>query len=383
VSDQREHGVGGLEWRDLPARTPDEPLVPSTGAIGEPADETTVLPAGHGGYGGGTGDERVGEPMKDRGYRGTDDGGEHGRLSGVLPADEDHDGPVDLSALRADDELLTALCSFDNSMSSADQDPELKSLLLSWRLDVDAEPIVELVDTDTAMAAIEVGSRIRKRKPRYLVPLASAAAVLVIVFAGMGLAARNAQPGDTLWALSQVLYTGHAHSVEAAASIRDDLHHATELMEQGHFEEARTVLAQAQQALPSVDNEDGKFTLQQQQQSLLDQLDTSTGIATPPATTGSGYGTTTVSTAPQIPPVSSSTTDQATQQPTTTTTDPTLPTTDPTTTTTDPPPTTTTTDSPTPQSDTVGDGPAQQPVGGDPTDPNSPADGAAANTSTS
>jgi len=173
VSDQRENGVGGLEWRDLPARTPDEPLVPSTGAIGEPADETTVLPAGHSGYGGGsTGDERVGEPMKDRGYRGTDDGGEHGRLSGVLPSDEDPDGPVDLSALRADDELLTALCSFDNSMSSADQDPELKSLLLSWRLDVDAEPIVELVDTDTAMAAIEVGSRIRKRKPRYLVPLA-------------------------------------------------------------------------------------------------------------------------------------------------------------------------------------------------------------------
>jgi hypothetical protein len=311
--------------------------------------------------------------MSDRGYRGADDGGEHTRVFGVLSTDEDPDGPVDLSALRADDELLTALCSFDNSMSAADQDPELKSLLLSWRLDVDAEPIVELVDTDTAMAAIEVGSRIRKRKPRYLVPLASAAAVLVIVFAGMGLAARNAQPGDTLWGLSQVLYTDHARSVEAAASIRDDLHHATELMEQGHFEEARTVLAQAQRALPSVDNEDGKVTLQQQQQTLLDQLDNTTGISAPPATTGTGYGLTSVSTAPQIPPVSSSTTDQATQQPTTTTTDPSQPTTDPTTTTTDPPPTTTTTDPPTPQSDTVGDGPAQQQPG-DPTEPgNSPA----------
>jgi hypothetical protein len=321
--------------------------------------------------------------MNDRGYRGADDGGEHGRMFGVLSTDEDYDGPVDLSALRADDELLTALCSFDNSMSAADQDPELKSLLLSWRLDVDAEPIVELVDTDTAMAAIEVGSRIRKRKPRYLVPLASAAAVLVIVFAGMGLAARNAQPGDTLWALSQMLYTDHARSVEAAASIRDDLHHATELMEQGHFEEARTVLAQAQQALPSVDTEDGKVTLQQQQQTLLDQLDHSTGISTPPATTGSGYGLTTVSTAPQIPPVSSSTTDQATQQPTTTTTDPPTSTTDPTTTTTDPPPITTTTDPATPQSDTVGDGPAQpaNPLGSDPTDPgNSPA--GTANTAT-
>ena len=366
MSDQREHGVGGLEWRDLPARTPDEPLVPLTGAIGEPGDETTVLPAGNGRWSGATGDERVGDPMKGPGPRGAAYDGDHDRVAGVLftdDTDDDHigdgrgdpDGPVDLSALRADDELLTALCSFDNSMSSADQDPELKSLLLSWRLDVDAEPIVELVDTDTAMAAIEVGTRIRKRKPRYLVPLASAAAVLVIVFAGMGLAARNAQPGDTLWGLSQMLYTDHARSVEAAASIRDDLHHASELMQQGHFAEARTILVQAQQALPAVDNADGKINLQQQQRTLLDQLDNSTGIATPPATTG--YGLTSESSAPaQVPPVSSSTTDQATP-PTTTTTPPAV-TTDPTTTTTPDPPTTTTTDSVVPQSDTVGDNPA-------------------------
>src|SRR6266566_2672623 len=101
-------------------------------------------------------------------------------------------GPLDLSALHADDELLTALCSHDNSLAEADQEPELKSLLLSWRLDVDDEPIAELVDTDTAMLTIERSVRNQGRKPRYLVPLASAAAVLVIVFAGMGLAARDA-----------------------------------------------------------------------------------------------------------------------------------------------------------------------------------------------
>jgi hypothetical protein len=321
--------------------------------------------------------------MNGAGSHGAERRGEHDRLSGVLftddmfagglftadsftdGSDDDHigvdrgdpDGPVDLSALRADDELLTALCSFDNSMSSADQDPELKQLLLSWRLDVDAEPIVELVDTDTAMAAIEVGTRIRKRRPRYLVPLASAAAVLVIVFAGMGLAARNAQPGDTLWALSQMLYTDHARSVEAAASIRDDLHHASELMQQGHFAEARSILVRAQQTLPAVDNADGKINLQQQQQTLLDQLDNTTGLHTTPATTG--YGLTSASSAPvQVPPASSSTTDQAT--PPTTSTAPPQVTIDPTTTTTtDPPTTTTTTDSVAPQSDTVGDAPAQ------------------------
>lgn len=343
MSDQRDHGVGGLEWRDRP-RTSDQPLVPSTGATGVPDDETTAVfqPVGWD-----SGRRTDGPDHRD---------GDHPRLSGVLPGG-DQDGPVDLSALHADDDLLTALVSFDNSASGADQDPELKSLLLSWRLDVDAEPITELVDTDTALATIAVGNRIHKRKPRYLVPLASAAAVLVIVFAGMGLAARNAQPGDALWALSQILYTQHAQSVEAAASVRNDLHHASEALQQGHFQEARTALAQAQNSLPAVDSADGKASLQQQQQSLLTQLEITSGST--PSTTTSANGTTVVSSTAHPP---SSTTTTTTQPPPTTTTTTQPP---PTTTTTTPPPTTTTTVAPSTQSATVGQGPAvpNQPMG--------------------
>ncbi|HEX4722105.1 MAG TPA: hypothetical protein VH333_06290 [Pseudonocardiaceae bacterium] len=282
----------------------------------------------------------------------------------------DADGPLDLSALNADDEMLTALCSFDHSLADPDQDPELKSLLLSWRLDVDAEPITELVDTDTALRAIEAGVRNQRRRPRYLVPLASAAAVLVIMFAGMSLAARGAHPGDALWGLSQVLYADHARSVEAAATVRDDLSHASEALQQGHLNEARNALAAAQASLPSVDNEDGKASLQTQQQSLLNQLNATTSAAAPPNPTTNDQ-----STAPVIVPAPTTTTQPPPPPPTTQTTTPPPP---PTTTTEPPPPTTTdpdtsgSTDSEAPQTGTYS---PQEQVDGDPSSGDNGTDG--------
>jgi hypothetical protein len=314
------------------------------------------------------------------------------RRFGVLPTPTEwsdgteQDGPVDLSALHADDELLTALVSFDNSMGAPDQDPELKSLLLSWRLDVDAEPIGELVDTDTAMATIAVGARIHKRKPRYLVPLATAAAVLVVMFTGMGLAARNAVPGDPLWGISQVLYTDHARSVEAAANVRNDLHHASEALEQGHFGEARAALVRAQASLPAVDSADGKANLQAMQQNLLNQLQSTTSVQPPTSTTaGVGNGPASSSSQAVLPPPSSGTSTE--QAPTTTTTNQAPPpptTTDTTTTNPPPPPTTTTTDPPVVQSDTVGNAPGQPadpPVGQSPAGTDQTVTGGTANSS--
>jgi hypothetical protein len=298
----------------MPAQPPSAPLVPSSGGTHDPFDATIA-----GMFAGGSGDGR----------------GRHARH-------DDADGPLDLSALHADDELLTALCSHDNSVADVDQEPELKSLLLSWRLDVDAEPIAELVDTDTAMLTIARSVRDRRRKPRYLVPLASAAAVLVIVFAGMGLAARDAHPGDTLWGLSQVLYADHARSVEAAAVVRTELTHASQALEQGHLGEAWNALAAAKASLPSVDNADGKAVLSAQQQNLLNQLAATTSVATPNPTPSDP------STVPVLAPAPTTTQEPVLPSTVVSTTPPTTTTTAPTTTT-DPP--TTTSASAVPQSD--------------------------------
>jgi hypothetical protein len=365
VSDQREHGVGGLEWRDRPAGSPDEPLVPSTGAMGAPDDATTVFPAVRGDDGGPAGHDPAGESDSADSTRGADADADTRRF-GVLPAPTgwpdgtEQDGPVDLSAMRADDDLLTALVSFDNSTTGPDQDPELKSLLLSWRLDVDAEPIGDLVDTDTALTTIAVGAQLRhrRRRPRYLLPVAAAAAALVVLTTGMGVAARTAVPGDPLWGISQVLYTDHARSVEAAALVRNDLHHASEAILRGRFEEARSALVQAQASLPSVDNADGKANLQAQQQNLLTQLDnttSSTSVPTNPVDTSLA-----TTAAPPNSSADSPTAPTSPESPNTTTDNP------PSTTTDNPPSTTTDNSPPATSTGTAGDAPNQpnQPAAG-------------------
>ena len=274
----------------------------------------------------------------------SDEGPDHLTVDGVDDLDEQiGTADLDLAALRSDDALLNALG--NASSPGAATEPELNALLLSWRRDVGEEPIPELVDTETAMRTIFAAAHRNRRKPRFLVPLASAAAVLVIVFTGVGLAARDAQPGDALWSLTQVLYSDHARSVLAADTVRTELSHATAALHEGHYSAAATALEQAQQALPSVDNEDGQADLQAQQQNLLNQLAQSTGndslpITAPSSPDNSITAALSATTTPSAPP-------------TTTTTVP------PTTTPSDPPSTsdtpTTTDSSPSLQSGTVSD----------------------------
>ncbi len=71
-------------------------------------------------------------------------------------------------------------------------------------------------------------------------------------FAGVGLAARDAQPGDTLWALTKVLYADHARSVEAAEAVKADLREAEAALTEGNVDEAKSKLEDAHAALPTV-----------------------------------------------------------------------------------------------------------------------------------
>ncbi|ONI73408.1 hypothetical protein ALI144C_46770 [Actinosynnema sp. ALI-1.44] len=179
----------------------------------------------------------------------------------------------DLAQIRADDELLDALAAKIDDAGSVDFDDEqLNALLLAWRQDVDSVPVPEIVDTKTAVATVTAARSARRRRPRMLVPVAAAAAVLAIAFAGVGMAARDAVPGDPLWGLSKVLYADHARSVEAAKSVRTDLNDAQQALEQGRVNEAKDRLDAAGTALSNVSNEDGKDVLKAKHESLLEQL---------------------------------------------------------------------------------------------------------------
>jgi hypothetical protein len=230
--------------------------------------------------------------------------------------------------VHADDEFLDALGAAEPDPSLADD--RLAALLLSWRQDVDAEPIRELVDPKLAMATVHAARVRQRRVPRLLAPLAAAAAVLTIAFAGVGLAARDAQPGDTLWGLTKVLYSDHARSVEAAAAVRTDLREAQEALANGKVAEAKSMLDQARHSLPTVASEDGQADLQAQHAALLAKLPDNppVGASPPPAaspSTAPAGATTTTTTTPPVqqttsvpPPTTTTTTTTTTTEVTTT-----------------------------------------------------------------
>ncbi|MEV4149092.1 anti-sigma-D factor RsdA [Amycolatopsis sp. NPDC049691] len=184
---------------------------------------------------------------------------------------------ADLSAVQADDALLDALGGSDPALADGLGDQELNALLVAWRRDIDSEPLAELVDVDTAVRTVTTANLAKQhassgRRRRLLVPVAVAAAVLAIAFTGTGLAARSAQPGDTLWGLAKVLYSDHTRSVEAAANAKLDLEKANLAIAGGNLDAARQALDAAQAALSQVSDEDNRDQLMEQHRQLAAQL---------------------------------------------------------------------------------------------------------------
>jgi len=220
------------------------------------------------------------------------------------------DEAIDLALVHADDEYLDLLAG--SGLDDRDAplngfgDDQLTELLLSWRREVDAEPIGDLVDTKLATVTVHAARVQRRRRPRLLVPIAAAAAVLAIAFAGVGLAARDAQPGDTLWALTKVLYADHARSVEAAQAVKDDLREAKAALTEGNIDVAKSKLDDAHAALPTVLPDDGRNELKAEHESLMAKLPGSPSdqVGSPPApdpTTQPGAGSSGTDTATDSP----------------------------------------------------------------------------------
>ncbi|WP_425388215.1 anti-sigma-D factor RsdA [Amycolatopsis taiwanensis] len=248
---------------------------------------------------------------------------------------------ADLSAINADEALLDALGGSDPELADDLGDQELNALLLAWRRDIDSEPLAELVDTDTAVTTVKTASLAKRhgkraRRRRLLVPVAAAAAVLAIAFTGTSIAARSAQPGDTLWGLTKVLYADHARSVEAASAARTDLQQASIAIAQGNIIAAQQALAAAAVNLKDVAEEDNLRQLMAEHRQLSERLQNPGQVTLPPVSTS--------------PPASS---ESSSASPTSTT---------PTTTTT--PPSSTTTPSTSPSSETSAPTTSTQPPAG-------------------
>jgi hypothetical protein len=166
--------------------------------------------------------------------------------------------PVDLAAVQADDTLLDILSSGGTLGDASD---ELTRVLAAWRREVHAEPVGELVDTNTALAVIRAARQPAPHRNRVSGAIAAAAAVLVIALSAVGLVAKSAQPGDHLWGVTQVLYGDYSRSVETAVAVRTELNEANTALRENKPDKARASLQRVEQQLPMIGETEGRTDL--------------------------------------------------------------------------------------------------------------------------
>lgn len=216
----------------------------------------------------------------------------------VLSAEPD-ETPLDFVAVQADDELVNAVGTRQAGTPAVAVpvagggpdgpigDDRLVALLASWRAEIDAEPIPELVDLDTAVAAVLAGvdaqklttRRTRANRLRQLAPLAAAAAIIVATVTGVGLGSQNAVPGDTLWAVQKVVNPERAESVEAKIEVESRLQEVRSALEEGDTATAAQKLEEIRTQIPAVRGQEGRGQLDQEQEYLAAKL-----ADTPPGT---------------------------------------------------------------------------------------------------
>ena len=203
-----------------------------------------------------------------------------------LPVDV-AEGPIDLVAVQADDELVNALGSgaavtYGDRAPRSDpdlrrpRDERLVAMLAAWRAEIEAEPIPELVDLDTAVAAVvagmkadEAGTRRRRAdRLRHLAPLAAAAAIIVATISGVGLGSQDAMPGDTLWGIQKIVDPERAESVETKIAIESRLQIVRVALATGDTETAARELDAISTEITAVLSEDGQSQLLQEQEFL-------------------------------------------------------------------------------------------------------------------
>ena len=238
--------------------------------------------------------------------------------------------PADLGAVQADDVLLDFLGSGGTPGDASD---ELTRVLAAWRREVHAEPIRELVDTTTALAVIRAACQPAPRRNPVFGSIAAAAAVLVIAFTGVGLVAKQAQPGDQLWGVTQLLYSDYARSVQTAAAVRTELNEANTALRENKPDKARASLRRVQQQLPVISDTEGRTDLtarhHELEQILKDPPEDGPATpperaASPPSTPTSGRPETTSPTSSKSPmSAEPTTTSNSTAPPDTTTSAPT------------------------------------------------------------
>ena len=169
--------------------------------------------------------------------------------------------PVDISAVRRDDELIDAIVRGGPIPTESTEELQLATLLADWRAEIVAPPLPDAPDLDTVVAAVnqEIGARQARisaqsgGRLRLLRPIATTAAALALVFGGLSVFSYQAEPGDALWRVKEVVFSEQAQSTVVQYA-DDNLAAAQELLDEGKPDQAKDRLEQASVNATQVDD---------------------------------------------------------------------------------------------------------------------------------
>ncbi|WP_083872924.1 anti-sigma-D factor RsdA [Nocardia testacea] len=187
--------------------------------------------------------------------------------------------PVDIVAVRRDDELIDAIARGGPVPTESTEELQLATLLADWRAEIVAPPLPDAPDLDTVVAAVnqEIGARQARisaqsgGRLRLLRPIATTAAALALVFGGLSAFSYQAEPGDALWRVKEVVFSEQAQSTVVQYA-GDDLAAAQTLLEQGKPDEARERLEQASANTTQVDDPTKRNELVERWNQLFEEV---------------------------------------------------------------------------------------------------------------
>ncbi|WFR73962.1 anti-sigma-D factor RsdA [Prescottella defluvii] len=200
--------------------------------------------------------------------------------------------PVDVSAVRRDDALIDAIASGDPFATDSPEEYQVAALLSNWRTEILAQPmpaesdldeIVERVHRELeAQGSLSTRTRSGRSQLRLLRPIAAAAAVVAIAMGGMTIFSYNAEPGDPLWGVKQVVFTERAASTVAKIDTTSSLQEAERLIASGDTAGAKAKLDSAGARASDVNEASTRDELNGWRNRLLTQLE-KTAPPAPPA----------------------------------------------------------------------------------------------------
>lgn len=187
--------------------------------------------------------------------------------------------PVDISAVRRDDELIDAIARGGPIPTESTEELQLATLLADWRAEIVAPPLPGAPDLDTVVAAVnqEIGAREARigaqsgGRLRLLRPIATTAAALALVFGGLSVFSYQAEPGDALWRVKEVVFSEQAQSTVVQYA-DDDMAAAQALLEQDNPEQAKARLEQAAENATQVDDPVKRNELVARWRELVEQV---------------------------------------------------------------------------------------------------------------